>query len=549
MEKSAEVRPGLCMHQLQHGNHPQQTPLQQQQQQCVAQLNHATTASISASQQTNLQSHPFVVSLEQPMNIVNANPVTSLEQRILQFDSNLNETNMSQIMTVQPTDLQAIGNIVNEKVSIYRHPLFPLLRILFEKCEIATNSIENVNSITFDNEIKSFITQMAKENKPFFTEDAEVDGLMLKSLQVLRIHLLELEKVNELCKDFCTRYISCLKGKLNSDNIMRTLDITNTPPASPTVQTLPVTNAQPTPPEQRTQTSSASNTFSITEESSENKSSINKNSEVRSRSLSTGFLNVEPENDLTITRSASTSCETPCSSSVNPEPMGSLSVNDLTSGFLSKKNKCGKRGVLPKHATNILKAWLFQHLVHPYPSEEEKKQLAEQTNLSNLQVNNWFINARRRILQPMLETTNSFLKNNKKSKQQRNAAQKDWTNTIGVYNAYRTEALQTHTSTSQHQQVGLVVSPTMVPQSTTMLVNLNDGQSQQVIITQPLQFVQVNQMPLQAMQSAYLPLQQTASTHAPVMSTAHQPAVMIPMLTDKSHELLATGINENQQHT
>ena len=59
---------------------------------------------------------------------------------------------------------------------------------------------------------------------------------MLKALQVLTIHLLELEKVNELCKDFCTRYISCLKGKLNSENIMRTLDIHNTPPASPTQQ-------------------------------------------------------------------------------------------------------------------------------------------------------------------------------------------------------------------------------------------------------------------------------------------------------------------------
>ena len=30
-------------------------------------------------------------------------------------------------------------------------------------------------------------------------------------MQVLRIHLLELEKVQELCKDFCNRYITCLK--------------------------------------------------------------------------------------------------------------------------------------------------------------------------------------------------------------------------------------------------------------------------------------------------------------------------------------------------
>ena len=43
----------------------------------------------------------------------------------------------------------------------------------------------------------------------------------MKSIQVLRIHLLELGKVNELCKDFCQRYISCLKVKLNSDNIFK----------------------------------------------------------------------------------------------------------------------------------------------------------------------------------------------------------------------------------------------------------------------------------------------------------------------------------------
>lgn len=45
-------------------------------------------------------------------------------------------------------------------------------------------------------------------------------------------------------------------------------------------------------------------------------------------------------------------------------------------------------------------AYLSQH---PYPTEDEKRQIASQTNLTLLQVNNWFINARRRILQPMLD--------------------------------------------------------------------------------------------------------------------------------------------------
>ncbi len=39
---------------------------------------------------------------------------------------------------------------------------------------------------------------------------------MIGVIQVLRIHLLELEKVQELCKDFCNRYINCLKGKRES---------------------------------------------------------------------------------------------------------------------------------------------------------------------------------------------------------------------------------------------------------------------------------------------------------------------------------------------
>jgi len=65
-----------------------------------------------------------------------------------------------------------------------------------------------------------------------------------------------------------------------------------------------------------------------------------------------------------------------------------------------------KRGIFPKVATNILRAWLFQHLTHPYPSEDQKKQLAQDTGLSILQVNNWFINARRRIVQPMIDQSN-----------------------------------------------------------------------------------------------------------------------------------------------
>ncbi|PRP87675.1 hypothetical protein PROFUN_02375 [Planoprotostelium fungivorum] len=66
-----------------------------------------------------------------------------------------------------------------------------------------------------------------------------------------------------------------------------------------------------------------------------------------------------------------------------------------------------RRGNLPKSATNLLKGWLFNHIFHPYPTEEEKGILSVQTGLSLNQISNWFINARRRILQPMIESARS----------------------------------------------------------------------------------------------------------------------------------------------
>jgi hypothetical protein len=51
-----------------------------------------------------------------------------------------------------------------------------------------------------------------------------------------------------------------------------------------------------------------------------------------------------------------------------------------------------KRGKLPKETTDYLKSWLHRHSDHPYPSEEEKKQLCHATGLSMSQVSNWMIN-------------------------------------------------------------------------------------------------------------------------------------------------------------
>ncbi|KAG0759063.1 hypothetical protein G6F57_009272 [Rhizopus arrhizus] len=71
-----------------------------------------------------------------------------------------------------------------------------------------------------------------------------------------------------------------------------------------------------------------------------------------------------------------------------------------------EKSKRRRRGNLPKEVTEFLRTWLIQHKKHPYPAEKEKIDLAQQTGLTVNQISNWFINARRRILQPMLESEN-----------------------------------------------------------------------------------------------------------------------------------------------
>lgn len=58
---------------------------------------------------------------------------------------------------------------------------------------------------------------------------------------------------------------------------------------------------------------------------------------------------------------------------------------------------------LPESAVTILRAWLFEHFLHPYPKDSEKTMLARQTGLTRSQVANWFINARVRLWKPMVE--------------------------------------------------------------------------------------------------------------------------------------------------
>ncbi|KAK9411099.1 homeobox protein Meis1 [Crotalus adamanteus] len=126
----------------------------------------------------------------------------------------------------------SMGSSVNDalkrdKDAIYGHPLFPLLALIFEKCELATCTPREpgvaggdvCSSESFNEDIAVFAKQIRAE-KPLFSSNPELDNLMIQAIQVLRFHLLELEKVHELCDNFCHRYISCLKGKMPIDLVI-----------------------------------------------------------------------------------------------------------------------------------------------------------------------------------------------------------------------------------------------------------------------------------------------------------------------------------------
>ncbi|KAM0912889.1 hypothetical protein ACQ4PT_012503 [Festuca glaucescens] len=71
-------------------------------------------------------------------------------------------------------------------------------------------------------------------------------------------------------------------------------------------------------------------------------------------------------------------------------------LSRLRSEFLKKR----KKGKLPKDARLALMDWWNTHYRWPYPTEEDKVRLAAMTGLDPKQINNWFINQRKRHWKP-----------------------------------------------------------------------------------------------------------------------------------------------------
>lgn len=505
------------------------------------------------------------------------------------------------------------GSMANEpqlkrdKEAIMKHPLFSLVALMFEKCELATCTPRDCKvrddictSQTLDEDFNEFAKQIRKEH-PFYTPNPELDTLMVQAIQSLRFHLLELEKVHELCDDFCFRYIDRLKGKMpnelsiddsnentttnsqlnslqnttnsasgggsfqlsaadfisnptglssltsmssSSSNSMHQqqqqqpvlkieneynqqnqaygslLDCStnsnsypygsNTPNANYSIltstqqtnHTLPThpqqlnlnavaaavaagyaTNTANTPsnsynPYQSNGSGSPNNSlnqhssphhhshhshhhhpyfnnngsnnhqssyYQRHHQSSEYNTNTSPTSLNDDNSTLTPLLQAKSEythhkisrsgsqinenldsnghnnssQNLATLHNGNNSLQYPNSNS-NHNLDGNSETGDVLDNSVGSNEQSGdddpdnenpkkqhrKRGIFPKVATNMMRAWLFQHFSHPYPSEEQKKQLASDTGLTILQVNNWFINARRRIVQPMIDSNN-----------------------------------------------------------------------------------------------------------------------------------------------
>jgi len=84
----------------------------------------------------------------------------------------------------------------------------------------------------------------------------------------------------------------------------------------------------------------------------------------------------------------------------------SLPVASPSPSTSPSKNK-KKSSSLPPETVEYLKAWMMspEHIQHPYPTEQEKSTIMEDTSIELKQLTNWFVNNRKRFWKPRVEAS------------------------------------------------------------------------------------------------------------------------------------------------
>uniref|UniRef100_A0A8C9ANA7 Meis homeobox 3 n=1 Tax=Prolemur simus TaxID=1328070 RepID=A0A8C9ANA7_PROSS len=246
-------------------------------------------------------------------------------------------------------------SLKREKDEIYGHPLFPLLALVFEKCELATCSPRDGAGAGLGTPLcptgLSLPSQVRSE-RPLFSSNPELDNLVRPGTPVP-------PQVHDLCDNFCHRYITCLKGKMPIDLVIEDRDggcredLEDYPASCPSL------------PDQN-------NTWIRDHEDS---GSVHLGTPGPS---SGGLASQSGDNSSDQGDGLDTSVASPSSGGEDEE-------------LDQERRRNKKRGIFPKVATNIMRAWLFQHL---------------SVRALRPQVQGGFINARRRIVQPMIDQSN-----------------------------------------------------------------------------------------------------------------------------------------------
>ncbi|KAL4335883.1 hypothetical protein GQ457_07G042880 [Hibiscus cannabinus] len=128
-------------------------------------------------------------------------------------------------------------------------------------------------------------------------------------------------------------------------------------------------------------------------------------------------------------------------------------------GMIQHNNAWRPQRGLPERAVCVLRAWLFEHFLHPYPKDSDKHMLAKQTGLTRSQVSNWFINARVRLWKPMVEEM--YMEEMKEQQERSNGSEE-------MINANKSD---------QQKELGTSSSAQTVAQSKPKSINHNNNTS------------------------------------------------------------------------